>query len=167
MRALVLILFALPCMAQKWDNSKYFISEPREKVYDFYNWPKTIDGKQITSWGLFAISGIAHGAREAYHADPYVFEHNFDVGEYSFWAAKAWLRNYPNLDVTKPHKPEWFGNFGRDFWHTFNILDFAPPVTATFIIGTQKQPIKYRIANVLIGIGIRTTTSFITYELLR
>ena len=68
-----------------WNNSKYFrsydyIKAPDKRFFDWKSYTVTWDGKQAAIWGLYALSGVAHGIREAYHADPYLFERR--DGEY-------------------------------------------------------------------------------------
>ena len=157
--------------ALRWNNAGYFKSSEyvmkRKRALDFSDMPETWDGLQIATWAAFAISGIAHGAREAYHAEPTVFETRFGASDRSFWGSEAWVRNYEGGDPTKPHKHEFFGNVGRDVWHTANIVDFAPAISATFVIGARRQPMKYKILNGIIGAGARMLFSTITYATLR
>jgi len=169
--AFLLIVLAQCAFGQKtgfqWNNAKLFQAQPKEKFLNWSSWTETWDGKQISMWAAYAISGIAHGSREAYHAEPTVFESRFGAGQTSFWGSKAWVRNYIDNNPENPHKKELIGNFGRDFWHTANIVDFVPTVTVSVIIGARKIPIKYRVANALAGVAVRTVFSFITYNSLR
>lgn len=155
----------------RWNNAGYFKSAAYtakpNRLLDFSELPETWDGLQITTWVAFALSGIAHGAREAYHAEPTVFENRFGASDRSFWGSEAWVRNYEGNDPANPHKHEFFGNVGRDFWHTANMADFVPAVSCSFVIGARKQPIKYRVINLLIGIGARTLFSTVTYASMR
>lgn len=157
--------------ALRWNNSGYFKSSEyvmkRKRALDFSDMPETWDGVTVATWVAYAISGIAHGAGEAYHADPTVFEKRFGASDRSFWGSEAWVRNYEGNDPANPHKHEFFGNVGRDFWHTANIADFVPAVSCSFIIGARKQPMKYRVINLLIGVGARTLFSTVTYASLR
>lgn len=167
--AFLLIVLAQCAFGQKlrWNNSNAFENQLKAKFMDWSGWSNTWDGKQITLWAAYAISGIAHGSREAYHAEPTVFESRFGAGQTSFWGSKAWVRNYIDNNPENPHKKELIGNFGRDFWHTANIVDFVPTVTVSVIIGARKIPVKYRVANVIAGVAVRTVFSFITYNSLR
>lgn len=155
-----------------WNNARWFrsydyIKQPDRKLFDWSNYPVTWDGKQAAVWGLFALSGVAHGIREAYHADPFLFERRNGVEPTSFWGSDAWKRNYVDNDPDKPHKHELYGNVGRDIWHTANMFDFVPLATASITMGARKHPTKYKIANTLIGVGLRTLFSTITYQTLR
>lgn len=156
----------------RWNSSGYFKTDeyklsPDKKLLDWKNYNSTWDGKQFAIWSVFAISGIAHGMREAYHADPYVFETQWKVLEKSFWGSDAWIRNYNGNDVDLGHKPEWFGNIGRDFWHTADEVDVWGLSLACTLNGMRNQPKKYRWANLLAGMGIRTVCAFVTYNTLR
>ena len=155
----------------RWNNAGYFKSaeytaKPK-RALDFSDLPETWDGVTVATWVAYAISGISHGAGEAYHAEPYVFEKRFGASYQSFWGSQSWVRNYEGNDPSRPHKHELFGNVGRDVWHTANFVDYAPAVTATFLIGARRQPVKYRIINTLIGMGIRIVFATVTYETLR
>lgn len=150
-----------------WNNYGYFKQAPKEKFLNWQDYPLTWDGKQFATWGAFALSGIAAGVREAYHADPYIFERRWGAGETSFWGSDAWKRNYVGNDPENPHKHELLGNVGRDVWHTAHFVDTWCLVGGTFTIGLRKQPIKYRVANMALGMAARWLFQNITYETLR
>lgn len=171
----ILLVTIAGCFGQterfKWNNSGYFksteyTSKPN-RLLDFSELPETWDGAQIAIWVGFAMSGIAHGAREAYHAEPTVFETRFGASDRSFWGSESWVRNYEGNDPSNPHKHEFFGNVGRDVWHTANMFDIVPVMSCSFVIGARRQPLKYRVMNMLIGIGARTLFSMVTYATLR
>lgn len=148
-----------------FDNYKFFQANKPKSWKDFSSYPETWDGKQFMAWGLLFVSGISSGIREAYHADPYIFEKRWGVGENSFWGSDAWERNY-NADGS--HKSELFGNVGRDVWHTFGFVQKTTLISGSFTIGARKnQPIKYRLINLLIGFGIQSASASITYQVLR
>lgn len=152
----------------RWDNTRVFESATPEKFMDWslvkYSW----DGRTISAWLLSMGTGLAHGMREAYHADPYVFEKRWGVTSESFWGSDAWKRNYINNDPDLPHKHELFGNVGRDIWHTSGFVSKTGLISASFAIGSRGGiPRKYRVANWLIGFGIHSLFATITYKTLR
>lgn len=151
----------------KWNQSAYFATAPKLKALDWSTYGKTVDGKQITTWALFAGAGVAFGMREAYHAQPTVFETRWGVGRKSFWGSEAWQRNYIGNTYPGRHKSELFGNVGRDFWHTAGATSKAFMFTATFSTAVRKHPMKYKIANALIGYGLQSLFSSLTYNALR
>lgn len=151
----------------KWNNADFFKDKPRPKAFDWKTYPETWDGKQFAVWGLFAASGMLWGAREAYHADPYIFERVYGVESESFWGSDAWKRNYTDNDPDKPHKKEYLGNVGRDIHHTFGFSSNALLFSGAFIIGARKQPVKYRALNLLLGLGVRSLFASLTYNSLR
>lgn len=110
-----------------------------------------VTGRKILIWGASGISGAIWGAREAFHADPYVFERHFGVEPYSFWGSQQWQRNYEGNrymgenGVPNKHKPEWAGNLGRDFWHTSGYSSALLMIGGTFAIGGSKQSFKHKI----------------------
>ena len=114
-----------------------------------------------------AISGVLHGAREAYHADPYVFERGFGVAPSSFWGSDAWKRNYFQNNPTNGHKTEIFGNVGRDFWHTSNFLEKGLTFSASFWIGCRKKTTTQKIMNMLVAVAVRSVASTATYQIVR
>lgn len=107
------------------------------------------------------------GCREAYHADPRVFERKFGAAPMSWWGSEQWKRNYVGWNPDNAHKTEIFGNVGRDMWHTFNAGRATLAIGATFAIGVQKKPVKQRVIEVLIGAGLQALTGNLTYTLLR
>lgn len=150
-----------------WNESAFFKDAPKEKFLNWQSYTKTLDGKQYATWYAFAVSGIATGMREAYHADRYVFQIRWGVGAESFWGADAWKRNYHGNNPSNQHKSQVFGNVGRDIWHTAHFVDTFVLVGGSFTIGARKQPIKYRVANLAAGMALRWLAQNITYETLR
>lgn len=152
----------------RWNNHDYFkVHAEKRKALDWSDYNDSWDGKQFSIWGIFALSGIAHGMREAYHADPYIFEDSWNANPDGFWGSDAWKRNYHNNDPKQGHKAEYFANFGRDVWHTADEVDVFGLSLSSIGTGMRKQPWKYRLANFAIGMGIRTLFARVTYETLR
>lgn len=127
-----------------------------------------ITPKKILTWSTFAVGGSVWGMREAYHADPYVFEKKWRVNPYSFWGSKAWERNYVGNKYHPKaiHKDELFGNFGRDFWHTSGYVSGGLLIGGTFIIGSSKQKFSHKLIDIGIGGIIGYISSFITFKYL-
>lgn len=113
------------------------------------------------------ISGVLHGAREAYHADPYVFERGFGAAPESFWGHDAWKRNYYGNDPNRPHKHEFFANVGRDVWHTANFGDKLFLISGTFWLGARDKPRRAKIIGLLAGVLIRSAAATATYQMVR
>lgn len=151
----------------EWNNAHYFNGKPQLKPLDWSSYGATFDKKQVVLWSLYAGAGVAFGMREAYHAEPTVFETRWGVGKKSFFGSEAWQRNYVGNTYPGRHKTEIFGNAGRDFWHTAGATSKAFMFTATFSIAIRKQPMKYKIANAVIGYGIQSLFSSMTYNALR
>ena len=127
-----------------------------------------IGWKQGAAWVALGIAGTSHGALEAYHAEPTVFEKAWGAKEKSFWGSRAWERNYQNNDYTTGnHKGEWLGNVGRDFWHTARFTEKITLISGAFTIGFGKRKTKFKIADLLIGAAVSTVSANITYRLLR
>jgi len=116
-------------------------------------------------WGGYLIAGILHGGREAYHAESTVFEKHFGVSSTSWFGSEQWRRNYEDLDPTKKHKPNAFNTF-RDYYHFSSTAHTTILVSGAVIIGTSKQPVKYKVLDTLIGIGLRSAAASLTYNLL-
>lgn len=55
------------------------------------------DWHQYAAWTAIGASGALHGAREAYHAQPNVFE-RYGASKAGFWGSEAWKRNYYHND---------------------------------------------------------------------
>lgn len=150
-----------------WNSATYFKDRPKPKALDWSTYANTWDGVQITTWGAFALGGIMRGCREAYHAQPDVFERRFGAGKTSWWGSEQWKRNYRDNDPEQPHKSEILGNFGRDMWHTFGGSDKMILISGSFIIGARKQPVKYRVANAVLAWAVHAAFSSVTYQTLR
>lgn len=152
----------------RWNNHDYFkVHAEKRKALNWSDYNESWDGKEFSIWGIFALSGVAHGMREAYHADPYIFEDSWNANPDGFWGSDAWKRNYHNNDPKQGHKAEYFANFGRDVWHTADEVDVFGLSLSSIGTGMRKQPWKYRLANFAIGMGIRTLFARVTYETLR
>jgi len=117
-------------------------------------------------WGGYLIAGILHGGREAYHAESTVFEKRFGVSGTSWFGSEQWRRNYVDLDPSKKHKPNAFNTF-RDYYHFSSTAHTTILVSGAVIIGTSKQPVKYKVVDTLITIGLRSAAASLTYNLLR
>ena len=124
-------------------------------------------------WGTMAIAGSLHGAREAFHADPTVFERKWHSGPYSFFGSHQWERNYETNRYRSPdgtineHKSEVFGNFGRDYWHTSDKLILVG--TGYFCISRagSKQSWKHKALDLIIGSTVLSVSSWLTYKYFR
>jgi len=135
------------------------------KWYSFKTY-KFKGNKKQWVWGGYLIAGILHGGREAYHAEPNVFEKRFGVSKTSWFGSEQWRRNYVDLDPAKKHKPNVFNTF-RDYYHFSSTAHTTILVSGAVIIGTSKQPVKYKVLDTLIAIGIRSAAASLTYNLLR
>lgn len=120
-----------------------------------------------------AISGSVWGAREAYHADPTVFERHWGVGEYSFFGSKSWERKYETgryLNAEgQPNamRSQMFGNVGRDFWHTAPVVTYALGGGSVFATGCSKQRWQHKLLDIAIQGALYTGASTLTYKQLR
>lgn len=143
------------------------------------NLKRKMQGKYVVTlpkvlvWTGFAVGGALWAGREAYHADPFVFEKKFGVGPYSFFGSRQWERNYEgnrylNSDgQPNPHKTEIIGNFGRDYWHTAQVAAGAFVLSGTFIIGASDQKIGHKALDMFGGLVAFLVTSNLTYTWLR
>jgi len=135
------------------------------KWYDFSTY-KFKGNKKQWVWGSYLVAGILHGGREAYHAESGVFEKRFGVGKTSWFGSEQWRRNYVDLDPSKKHKPNAFNTF-RDYYHFSSTAHTTILVSGAVIIGTGKQPTKYKVLDALIAITIRSAAASLTYNVLR
>jgi len=116
---------------------------------------------------MYAAAGILHGSREAYHAEPTVFERRFNAAPLSFFGSEQWKRQYYNRDPeTRAHKPNAFNGF-RDYWHFSGASTKAIWIGGAFTLGMSKQPMKYRLIDLLIGAVITSGSASLTYNILR
>lgn len=120
---------------------------------------------KLATWAGMGLGGATWGAREAYHADPYVFERAWGVDPESFWGSKAWKRQYYGNNPENKHKPEW-GNITRDFWHASGALSRTFTIGGTFVIGSSKQKFKHKLIDMLIGSAVASVSAWATYEAL-
>ena len=144
---------------------RLYKSEAPLKWHDFKTYKFKGGGKRAV-WIAYAIVGILHGGREAYHAESTVFEKRLGVAPQSFFGSEQWKRNYFNRNPDNGHKPNIF-NPVRDYYHFSGAATKAIWIGGAFVIGTGKQPIKYKLLDLLIGTLITSGTASITYNLLR
>ena len=133
--------------------------------YDFSTYRLKGGGKRAV-WIAYAAAGILHGGREAYHAEPGVFEKRFNVAPLSFFGSQQWRRQYFNRDPGMPHKPNIW-NPVRDYYHFAGAATKGIWIGGAFAIGATEQPVKYRVIDLLIGAAITSVTASATYNLLR
>lgn len=144
------------------------IKSPVGKFFDGY---KITPGK-VATWTGYAAAGALWGAREAYHADPHVFEKKWGVSEYSFFGSQAWQRNYqgnryqsPDGGVN-PHKGD-LGNTFRDVHHFAGASHTLMVVGCTFGLAAGKQKLRHKFLDLGIGLIVRSAASWATYNYLR
>lgn len=133
--------------------------------YDFSTYRFRGHKKQWV-WGAYAVAGILHGGREAYHAEPTVFEKRFNAAPLSFFGSEQWKRQYYNRDPEGVHKPNIW-NPVRDYYHFAGAATKGIWIGGAFVLGASKQPVKYRVIDLLIGAAITSVTASATYNLLR
>ena len=144
---------------------RLYAPEKPLKWYDFKTYRFKGNKKQWV-WGGYLVAGVLHGGREAYHAESTVFEKRFGVSSTSWFGSEQWRRNYEDLDPSKKHKPNVFNTF-RDYYHFSSTAQTTILVSGAVIIGTSKQPVKYKVVDTLIAIGLRSAAALLTYNLLR
>lgn len=124
-------------------------------------------------WAANAGAGAIMGGREAYHADPTVFERKFGAKPLGFFGSRQWERNYHGNSYLNsggfknPHKTEIFGNFGRDYWHTSRYVYTATYVGTAFTMGCSKQPLKHKVLDLLIQSCVFSLSASLSYQILR
>ena len=133
--------------------------------YDFSTYRFKGGGKRAV-WIAYAAVGILHGGREAYHAEPTVFEKRFNAAPLSFFGSEQWKRNYFDRDPDNGHKPEIW-NSARDYYHFSHLASSTIWIGGAFTIGMSKQPMKYKLLDLLIGTLITSGTASLTYNILR
>ena len=119
---------------------------------------------------MFA-AGVLHGGREAYHADPNVFEKHWGVGSNSFFGSASWTRKYyTNSNGALVEKP-LFGTTFSDFWHSSQFVGRGLVIggTLTYSLYKPSSPKKwYHTAIIAAGsFAAYTAGAAITYNLLR
>ena len=154
-----------PLTAQDKQAVRLYQSEGPLKWYDFSTYQLRGHKKQWVL-GAYAVAGILHGGREAYHAEPTVFERRFNAAPLSFFGSEQWKRQYYNRDPGMAHKPNIW-NPVRDYYHFSGTAKDGIRISGAFVIGASKQPVKYRVIDLLIGAAITSVTASATYNLLR
>jgi len=134
--------------------------------YDFSTYRFRGHGKRAV-WIAYAMAGILHGGREAYHAESTVFEKRFNAAPLSFFGSQQWKRQYYNRDPeTQAHKPNALNGF-RDYWHFSGASTKYILIGGAFTIGASEQPTKYKIIDTLIAFAGFSVSASLTYTLLR
>jgi hypothetical protein len=155
-----------PLTAQEKQTFRLYPSAQPLAWYDFSTYRFKGQGKRAV-WITYAAAGILHGGREAYHAEPAVFEKRFGVAPLSFFGSQQWKRQYYNRDPeTQPHKPNLW-NPVRDYWHFSGAAKNYILIGGAVTIGAPKQPVKYKVIDTLIGVLAFSATASLTYNLLR
>lgn len=145
---------------------RLYPSAPMLAWYDFSTYRLKGEGKRAV-WIGYAVAGILHGGREAYHAENTVFEKRLNAAPLSFWGSEQWKRQYFDRDPeNQAHKPEIWNSL-RDYWHFSHTASSAIWVSGAFVMGVSKQPLKYRLLDAAIAGIITSTFASTTYELLR
>ena len=135
------------------------------KWYSFRTYRFKGEGKRVV-WISYFAAGVLHGGREAYHAEPTVFEKRFNAAPLSFFGSEQWKRQYYNRDPENGHKPEIW-NSARDYYHFSHLASSTIWIGGAFTIGMSKQPMKYKLLDLLIGTLITSGSASLTYSILR
>lgn len=133
--------------------------------YDFSTYKFKGGGKRAV-WIGYAVAGILHGGREAYHAQPNVFEKRLNAAPLSFFGSEQWKRNYYDRNPELPHKPNIWNPI-RDYYHFSGAATKAIWIGGAFTIGMSEQPVKYKLLDLLIGAVITSGSASLTYNILR
>lgn len=133
--------------------------------YDFSTYKFKGGGKRAV-WIAYFAAGVLHGGREAYHAEPTVFEKRFNAAPLSFFGSEQWKRQYYNRDPENGHKPNIWNPI-RDYYHFSGAATKAIWIGGAFTIGMSKQPMKYKLIDLLIGALITSGSASLTYNILR
>ena len=176
LKLICLLAFLLVCLslnAQCWgiDDTIYpdlipKTETPKLKWYDFSTYKFKGGGKRAV-WIGYAVAGILHGGREAYHAEPTAFEKRFNAAPQSWFGSEQWKRQYYNRDPgTQAHKQNALNGF-RDYWHFSGASTKYILIGGAFTIGMSKQPTKYKIIDTLIAFAGFSVSASLTYTLLR
>ena len=135
------------------------------KWYNFSTYKFKGGGKRA-AWIGYAVAGILHGGREAYYAEPNVFEKRLSAAPLSFWGSEQWKRNYYDRNPELPHKPNIWNPI-RDYYHFSGAATKAIWIGGAFTVGMSKQPMKYSLIDLLIGAVITSGSASLTYNILR
>lgn len=154
-----------PLTAQEKQTLRLYPSAQPLKWYDFSTYRFRGHKKQWV-WGAYAVAGILHGGREAYHAEPGVFEKRFNASPTSFFGSQQWKRQYYDNNPELPHKPNAWNGL-RDYWHFSVATTKYILIGGAFTIGASKQPVKYRIIDTLIAFAGFSASASLAYTLLR
>lgn len=128
---------------------------------------------KVLQFAGMGLLGAIHGGREALNADPRVFEKKFGASPTSFFGSRQWERKYVgNTPYTpdgrlRPLKSQLLGNFGRDYYHTSNIVCYGGTAVFYFGRGASKQKLHHKLLDALIGSACYSGGSLLTYTLLR
>lgn len=144
---------------------RLYSSEKPLKWHDFTAYRFKGSGKRAV-WISYAVAGILHGGREAYHAEPAVLQDVFGGADDSWIGPMQWKRQYFDRDPEKGHKPNLFNPI-RDYYHFSGAASKTVWIGGAFVIGMSKQPMKYKLLDLLIGTLITSGTASLTYNLLR
>jgi len=104
---------------------------------------------------LALFAGSLHGGREAFHADPHIFEKRFGVKDISFFGSLSWLRKYPGFDQTRKER-EFYTAF-RDFWHMAGWMGKWWLIASAMLAGSLSDNTGHLILG---GLGIVVVSAF-------
>lgn len=145
-----IFLIAVSCMAQPsvdtvvgYQSVEIGLNKKqRQKIEKWFT------GWDLVGYGCAAFGGYVMGLREAFHADPNMFERRWGVSDTHFFGSEGWRRKYHNNDPAQGKKSEWLGNANRDFWHLADKVQRGGLVLGvTLPLVQTKMPIRQRLAN--------------------
>ena len=127
------------------------------------NTPYKFTSKKLALAASNFIAGSAWGVQEAIHAAPHTLE-KWGAKSDGFFGSNQWQRRY---DAGGSMKTQAFGNFGRDYWHTSKYFVFGVTLTTSFCTGASKQPVKYKLLDMVVNSLSFIAGSFAAYKIAR
>lgn len=161
----VLILFSVNAIGQIdiTGQTLNILPEPKKERKTFW--------KDFAGYSCFVLAGIANGGREAYHAEPTIFENRFGAGKTSWFGSESWRRKYKGLEPANG-EAYWLSTSlfvaPSDYFHSMGTVRNAGILSGSFIMLWNRKESKWKQA-AKFGIGVLAygVSSSLTYNFLR
>lgn len=169
MKTKILVLLLACLLARASAQHLVSIAEPvRVSLPADAPLPYRVTMGKAAGFGLCFLGGFVHGMREAYHAEPKVFELRFGAKPDGFFGSESWKRKYHDYDGGNAVERSVLFTPVSDFWHVSAWVEkgYYLTGTAVVVLGERRRWTHY-VADVAISFVAASLGSAISYRALR
>lgn len=166
-----LIFLLLACLPVAGLVAQHFVSLPAELKQSLPTdapQPYRVTMAKAAGWGLCFLGGFTHGLREAYHAEPGIFERRFGAKPDGYFGSQSWKRKYHDYDGGNAVERSVLYTPVSDFWHVSAWLEKGYLMSGTVVVFIgERRRLKHYLLDFGISFVAASAGSAMSYGALR